>query len=137
VVLAEDVDVHTIKQHIRAGIELKKDTDNHVDYEYQVILQHLAASKLNPNESVLTVMTDLNERWHFYWFGQKRGRLYKIVVNTRGEAKFLFEHMFDSPNDNDDDSTTVPKKKAKVTPDDSIDSSISLFPSDMNGSNTS
>ena len=55
-------------------------------------------------------MTDLNERWHFYWFGQERGKMYKCVVQSRAEAKFLFEHMFDSP--------------------DSIDSS-NLFPTDF------
>ena len=111
VVLAaqEDVENGAIRQNIRVGIELKKDT-NKGNHENQVVLQHLAASTLNPNESVLTVMTDLNERWHFYWFGQERGRMYKCVVNTRGKAKFLFEHMFDCP--------------------DSIDSSL-LFPTDF------
>lgn len=95
VVLAEEKDVEncTIRQNIRAGIELKKDT-NAGSHEHQVVLQHLAASSLNPDESVLTVMTDLNKRWHFYWFGSQRGRLYKCIARTGSEAKFLLEHMF-------------------------------------------
>lgn len=93
----KEAENETIRQNIRAGIELKKDT-NAGDHEYQVVLQHLAASSLNPDQSVLTVMTDLNERWIFYWFGSQRGILYKCILRNGNEAKFLFEHMFDDPN---------------------------------------
>ncbi|KAL3909866.1 MAG: hypothetical protein SGILL_007918 [Bacillariaceae sp.] len=102
VVLADmdEVENFTIRQNIRAGIELKKDTDAGA-YEHQIVLQHLAASSLNPNESVLTVMTDLNKRWHFYWFGTQGGRLYRCVARTRSEAKFLLENMFHSSDSAD------------------------------------
>mmetsp|Transcript_27650 Transcript_27650/g.50202 ORF Transcript_27650/g.50202 Transcript_27650/m.50202 type:complete len:287 (-) Transcript_27650:426-1286(-) len=97
-VAQEDAENGAIRQNIRAGIELKKGT-NSGNHEHQVVLQHLAASSLNPEESVLTVMTDLNQRWHFYWFGRNRKKMYKYVVSASSQAKFLFEHMFDSPDD--------------------------------------
>eukprot|EP00978_Attheya_sp_CCMP212_P006572 scaffold15258_cov49-Attheya_sp.AAC.8 len=69
VVVAEKADAENqaIKQNIKAGIELKK-TNNHEDHERQVVVQHLVSSSLNPRVGVLTIMTDLQERWHFYWF---------------------------------------------------------------------
>lgn len=95
VVLASkaNVEAHTLRQNIRLGLELKE-SNNTGSHEQQVVLQHLCASSLNFNESVLTVMTDLNDRWHFYWFGTMAGILYKIEV-SRSEAKYLLEHMFD------------------------------------------
>jgi hypothetical protein len=52
-----------------AGIELKKDSNrDDARTERQVTLQHMAASYLNPNTGILTFMTDLNQRWHFFWF---------------------------------------------------------------------
>ena len=106
VVVVEEVDARneTIKQNIMAGIELKNTRDNR-DHERQVILQHLAASLLNPDFGMLTLMTDLNTRWHFYWFaaaGSKNAAGSKKVVlklKTNGqEAAFLLEHMFDDPD---------------------------------------
>jgi hypothetical protein len=96
-----DVESGTMRQHIQAGIELKKDDDKG-SHEKQVILQHLAASMLNPSEGIFTVMTDLNSRWHFYCFDQQRGKLYRLMPDTRGEAQFLLGHMHDRP-----DSTNV------------------------------
>ena len=100
VVVVEEVDARneTIKQNIKAGIELKK-TGNNGDHERQVILQHLAASSLNPDFGMLTLMTDLNTRWHFYWFAAagKKNFMLKLKTN-RQEAAFLLEHMFDDPD---------------------------------------
>ena len=100
VVVVADPDARnrTIKQNIKAGIELKK-TGNEGDHEGQVILQHLAASWLNPRVGLLTLMTDLNERWHFYWFAAagEENVLYRLIANGQ-EAAFLLEHMFDDPN---------------------------------------
>mmetsp|Transcript_43579 Transcript_43579/g.105673 ORF Transcript_43579/g.105673 Transcript_43579/m.105673 type:complete len:424 (+) Transcript_43579:245-1516(+) len=97
VVLALEADVlaSALRHNIRLGIELKK-SNNTGSHEHQVVLQHVCASSLNFDQSVLTVMTDLNERWHFYWFGTQPRTLYKILV-SRSEAKYLVEHMFDDP----------------------------------------
>jgi hypothetical protein len=95
VVEKADAENHAIKQNIKAGIELKK-TNNHGDHELQVVVQHLVSSSLNPRVGVLTIMTDLKERWHFYWFAALGKQLYKL--NTTGPfAAFLLEHMFDDP----------------------------------------
>ena len=90
----EDVNQETIRQNIRTGIELKKD-NNTGTHEKQVVMQHLAASALNPFGNILTLMTDLNNRYHFYWFsGSKPGVLYRYMSKPHA-AKFLLEHMFD------------------------------------------
>eukprot|EP00978_Attheya_sp_CCMP212_P008979 scaffold21164_cov54-Attheya_sp.AAC.1 len=98
VALKKDIQQLTIRQNIRTGIELKKDT-NFANHEKQVVLQHLAASTLNPDEGILTLMTDLNTRYHFYWFSRSKPRvLYKYMSKPAG-AKFLLEHMFDNTED--------------------------------------
>jgi hypothetical protein len=100
VVVAPEKDIlhDTIRNNIRAGIELKKDTDTE-NPEKQIVTQHLAASTLNPDEGILTLMTDLNKRYHFYWFsGSVPGLLYKYISNPR-DAKFLLEHMVDDATD--------------------------------------
>jgi hypothetical protein len=95
VVEKADAENHAIKQNIKAGIELKK-TNNHGDHELQVVVQHLVSSSLNPTVGVLTIMTDLQERWYFYWFAAAGKQLYKL--NTTGPfAAFLLKHMFDDP----------------------------------------
>ena len=56
--------IATIRQNILVGIELKKDTNKeHAKIERQV-LQHLAGY-LNPETGILTLITDLDHRWHF------------------------------------------------------------------------
>jgi hypothetical protein len=95
VIIARSVNIDNaaLKQNIEAQIELKK-TDNKENPEKQVVMQHLAASSLNPDVGVLTLMTDLNKRWHFYWFGSQPHSLMKLV-STRRRARYLLEHMFD------------------------------------------
>merc|ERR1712032_108352 len=74
----------------------KKDTNKaYTNIERQVTLQHMAASYLNPNTGLLTVMTDLHDRWHFFWF-TKNKRLMRYE-STESEARFLIEHMLDEP----------------------------------------
>jgi hypothetical protein len=98
VALKKDVQQLTIRQNIRTGIELKKDTIV-ANHEKQIVVQHLAASTLNPREGILTLMTDLNTRYHFYWFSRSEpGVLYKYMSGPIG-AKFLLEHMFDNTED--------------------------------------
>lgn len=90
--------IATIRQNILVGIELKKDTNQeHAKIERQVILQHLAASYLNPETGILTLMTDLDDRWHFFWFAELEGKRLMRYEATRSEAKFLIQHSLDSP----------------------------------------
>ena len=86
----------TVKENMLGAFELKKDTNReHAKIERQVTLQHIAASYLNPNTGLLTVMTDLHDRWHFFWFTKDK-RLMRYE-STESEARFLIEHMLDEP----------------------------------------
>jgi hypothetical protein len=97
----------TVRQNILVGIELKKDTNKaHSRIERQVILQHLAASYLNPDTGILTIMTDLQHRWHFFWF-EKRKRLMRYEA-TRSEAMFLIRHSQDEEGANEQKRVSCP-----------------------------
>jgi len=87
-------DVSIAISHMWAGIELKKanNTDNE-GIRRQVILQHLSASHLNRSERVLTIMTDLGRRWHFYWFSKLKNALMIYKATSKGEANYLISHM--------------------------------------------
>ena len=86
--------IATIRRNILVGIELNKDTNKeHAKIERQVILQHLAASYLNPETGILTLMTDLEDRWHFFWFAEGK-RLMRYEA-TRSEARFLIQYSLD------------------------------------------
>ena len=93
-------DISTTRQNIRMGIELKK-VENTGDemIQKQVVLQHLAASKLNHKTGVLTLMTDLNNRWRFYWFVEGMKNLMRYEA-TRSEAVYLIKHFLDEPKEN-------------------------------------
>lgn len=83
--------IATVRQNILVGIELKKDTNHEYSkIERQVVLQHLAASYLNADTGILTIMTDLKDRWHFFWFAE--GKLLMRYEATRTEATFLIQH---------------------------------------------
>jgi len=69
VVLAADrhQGVETTRQNMWAGIELKKaENTQHSEILRQVVLQHLSASYLNSDVGIITIMTDLCDRWHFF-----------------------------------------------------------------------
>ena len=86
--------IATAGQRILEGIELKKDPNHeHAKIERQVILQHLAASYLHADTGILTTMTDLKDRWHFFWFAE--GKLLMRYEATRTEATFLTQHSQD------------------------------------------
>mmetsp|Transcript_12197 Transcript_12197/g.17540 ORF Transcript_12197/g.17540 Transcript_12197/m.17540 type:complete len:317 (+) Transcript_12197:291-1241(+) len=92
----------TARQNMLGAFELKKrENEENTKIERQVILQHMAASYLNPDTGLLMVMTDLHERWHFYWFYDRK--LTKFI-STPSEALFLIEHMLEKP-DNFNSST--------------------------------
>jgi len=87
---------HTTRNHMWAGFELKKEENkNHAEIRRQVVLQHLSASFLNENTGILTIMTDLCDRWHFYWFSKEHKRLMAYIAGSKGEANYLIRHMMD------------------------------------------
>jgi phage pi2 protein 07 len=95
-------ELSTTRQHMWGGIELKK-SENNSDLniiQKQVILQHLSASYLNDNTGILTIMTDLCQRWHFYWFSNKGNQLMKYEANML-EARYLIHHMMDKSSSDD------------------------------------
>jgi hypothetical protein len=89
-------DINTTRQHMWGGLELKKrdNTKKPTEILRQVVLQHLAASYLNMDTGILTIMTDLSARWHFFWFSETRNRLLKYEA-TMAEAHYLIHHMMD------------------------------------------
>lgn len=95
IVLASDRHQHVklACKHMWAGIELKKDASNKKDeIQRQVILQHLAASFLNRNKGILTILTDLCKTWNFYWFSKNKNSLMIYEAST-DEAKYLICNM--------------------------------------------
>jgi hypothetical protein len=63
----------------------------------------LAASFLNADTGILTIMTDLCRRWHFYWFSDQKNALMKHEASSKGEAYYLTRHMMETKN------TSTPK----------------------------
>lgn len=86
--------------NIRLGIEIKKEVKN--KHHSQACIEHLCAASLNQNETVLTLLTDLNDNWVFVYFGL-HGRLHKLST-LQHEAKFLLENIF-----NGDESLDLPE----------------------------
>jgi len=88
--------ITTARHEILVGIELKKDTNaNRSLINRQVTLQHIVASYLNEGTGILTVMTDLRDRWHFLWFSHEGNKRLLQYEATRPEAMFLIEHSQD------------------------------------------
>jgi len=98
-----DQDISTVRQNMLLGIELKKGGGNNGNshaIQRQVVMQHLAASYLNREAGILTLMTDLNARWIFFWFKaeSKASRAPKDLMRleaTRSEAVYLIQHFLD------------------------------------------
>jgi hypothetical protein len=92
----EHVVNNAVRHHISVQLELKKDT-NTGNHEPQVCLEHLAASVLNRQVPVLTVLTDLQRGWVFYWFGRTSegmAAIKKLDLNGNfGCAIFLLENF--------------------------------------------
>jgi hypothetical protein len=79
------------KNNIRIGIELKKPVLTNQNHT-QACIEQLCAASLNYENSVLTLLTDLNDAWIFIYFGSN-AKLYKLRT-SRSEAKFLLDNMF-------------------------------------------
>ncbi|CAG8719823.1 2417_t:CDS:2, partial [Funneliformis mosseae] len=67
------------KCHIRIVFELKKRVENKDRYQ---ALAELTRSDLRSNHAVLTVLTDLNDTWVFFWFEQKNVKTLTLPRNT-------------------------------------------------------
>lgn len=98
VVLAADrhQDATTVQvvSNMWAGIELKKNATGET-CQRQAILQHLAASFLNPDEGILTILTDIYQTWCFYWFSKQKNRLMKYKASCWDEATYLIRNMME------------------------------------------
>jgi hypothetical protein len=97
---------NAVRNHVAAPLELKR-PDNKGTHEPQVCLEHLAASVLNPNVPVLTGLSDLNQRWTFYWFGSSDDvdmgvaikKLELVKYPEKGKvAKYLLESFAEESN---------------------------------------
>ena len=84
------IESYNYTNNIRLGIEVEKKIEE--KHHNQACMEHLCASSLNWNRTVLTVLTDLNESWFFLYFGLN-SNLHKIKTDSRA-AKFLLENMF-------------------------------------------
>lgn len=89
-----NIRANVVGYNILLGITLKKPVECEVIYHNQVVMQHLCSSCQNPNTGVLTLLTDLNELWCFFWFGSPWS-IFKCCANIM-EAKFLLKNMFNS-----------------------------------------
>lgn len=74
------------------GLKRKKQAETIGMHEPQAIVEHTAASILNSEEGVVTILTDLNEEWILYWFDHTGRSLLKLVA-SRKEAQFLLENL--------------------------------------------
>ncbi|RGB44222.1 hypothetical protein C1646_748942 [Rhizophagus diaphanus] len=72
--------------HIRIVFELKKNIENKDRYQ---ALEKLTTADLRSNYAVLTVLTDLNGTWVFFWFEQKK---IKTLVLQRNAAVALINN---------------------------------------------
>lgn len=92
------VENDAVRNHVDAQLELKK-INNTGNHEPQVCLELIAASILNPSTPILAVLTDLNLRWVFYWYGKtEMGVFVKKLdltnkLNNAALAKYLLEHF--------------------------------------------
>jgi hypothetical protein len=87
----------TFHEGIRLGIELKKKkkkktaTAKLADVR-QASIEHICAAVINNDQTMLSMLTDLNTMWMFIYFGH--GRTFHRVVTTRNQAVFLLENIF-------------------------------------------
>jgi hypothetical protein len=96
VVVAKEKNVinSALRNNVEVVLELETTRTSNMDtHEPQAVLEHLSASFLNKDCGVLTVLTDLNENWVFYWFHPYRKRIMKLVADLK-RAQYLLDNMF-------------------------------------------
>ena len=105
---AEHIHNGAVRNNIESLLELK--TVNNMkkkDHSPQTIGEHFAASYLNPDHAIVSVLTDLNTKWIFFWFAfgedDSKMSLYKLRLDGDGAAtyaKYLLDSLFDNSVDN-------------------------------------
>jgi hypothetical protein len=106
VVIAESKNIQNdaVRNSVEALLELKKPKNlQNKDHNPQTICEHLAASYLNRKHGVVSVLTDLNRSWTFYWYAENKGgsgvALYKLKLKDEGEPARLAKYILESLND--------------------------------------
>lgn len=104
----ENVENETLRNNMEAVLELKIPSHmSQKDHSPQIICEHFAASYLNPKHPLVSVLTDLNGYWIFFWFAFDNAddsddsgiALYKLRLcgkEAATEAKFLLDNLFDN-----------------------------------------
>ena len=107
----KNVDSGTLRNNVEALLELKKPQNmRQKDHTPQAVCEHFAASYLNDHHSVVSVLTDLNCYWIFYWFAENKDdsgvALYKLKL-PGAEAARLAQYLMESLN-NESRRETLP-----------------------------
>jgi hypothetical protein len=90
-----------VKNQIEALLELKKPENmRQKDHTPQAASELFAASYLNRNHAVVSVLTDLNQNWTFFWFAREEENsaqvcLFKLLL-TGNEATAYGKYLLDS-----------------------------------------
>ena len=110
VVIAKAVHIRNsaVRNNIESLLELKTVMNmKRKDHSPQTIGEHFAASYLNPDHAIVSVLTDLNSKWIFFWFafGEEDSKmsLYKLCLDGDGAAtyaKYLLDSLYDNSLDN-------------------------------------
>jgi hypothetical protein len=99
---SEHVRNNVVRNNIEILLELKtpKNTKEK-DYRPQAICEHFAASYLNPDHAIVSVLTDLNNKWIFFWFAagedDSKMALYNLVLDgeeAAADAKYLLDSIY-------------------------------------------
>ena len=96
----------TIRNNIETQFELKKPEKLRTkDHTPQVVGEHFAASYLNRHHPVVSVLTDLNNSWTFYWFARSDDgemALFKLYLTGEAaatEAIYILDSLYDDGDD--------------------------------------
>ena len=107
VVVAEvrNVQNDALRNNVEALLELKTPKNmRRKNHNPQVVCEHIAASYLNRDSAVVSVLTDLGRSWTFYWFAKVANdgpavALYKLKLpdedKSAGLARYILENLFD------------------------------------------
>lgn len=114
-----------LRQNVESLLELKKPKNmTSKNHDPQAICEHLAASYLNQSKAVVTVLTDLNDSWTFYWFARDSDRggavaLWKLKLTAEDRSADLAKHMLENLFDTSDE-ISLPSTLVDRLPFDSV-----------------
>ncbi len=100
---SEHIRNFAVRNNVETLLELKTPKNMaRKDHSPQTIGEHFAASYLNRNHAVVSVLTDLNTKWIFFWFAfgedDSEMSLHKLVLDGEGapsDAKYLLDSLYD------------------------------------------